>query len=202
MEKLNTSFIVMNFILLFALIGFIFVIFDLRGVAFVFELGILFTFLILLTFGMFFLYHEKLGSWGIIGSVLLLLLFDVFIVFLYTRNFSLAYIVTILASLAGLIIAVGNVVMSAPKENNQAVTHEKSKYYYPFIDKMEPKDEVEAEAHVEKEFIPGKFVASKKASKYHSPKCDWALRISKVNQVWFDSKKDAESKGFEPDKCI
>ena len=95
---------------------------------------------------------------------------------------------------------------------------EKVKEYYPYIDKMEPKEEAKAEikqelkkeikeeqkkeAHVSKAFTPGKFVASKKANKFHSPKCDWAKRIDKANQIWFNSEQEAKSQGFEADRCV
>ncbi len=200
MERPSLSFFAMIFILLFTLIGFIFVVFDLRGITFIFELGVLLTFMFLLTFAMFFVFSNKRGSWGIIAAVLLLLMFNVLVIFLLTRRFSLAYIVSTLFSVIGVILAVLNVAWMRREH-----VEEGEKYYYPFIDKMEPKEEkaeAKAEATLKKTFTPGKYVASKKANKFHSPKCDWAARISKENRVWFNSKEEAKKQGFEADKCV
>lgn len=202
MERPSLSFFIMIFVLLFAFIGFIFVVFDLRGLSFIFELGVLLTFMFLLTFTMFFVFSNKRGSWGIIAAVLLLIIFNVFVIFLLTKNFSLAYVVSTLFSVAGIIVAVLNGVWM----RKVYVEGENGKYYYPFLDKVEPKEEskieAKSESKVQKTFTPGKYVASKKANKFHSPKCDWASRISKENHVWFDSKEEAQSKGFEADKCV
>jgi len=62
-------------------------------------------------------------------------------------------------------------------------------------------EEVKTEKKVKKEFKPGKFVASKTGSVYHAPKCDWAKRIKKKNQVWFDDQKEAK-KNFKPHSCL
>ena len=204
------SFFAMLFILLFAGISFIFVVFDLNGFSFIFELGLLLAFMFALTFAMFLIFHDKDRSWGIIAAVMILLLFDVFIIFLMSRNFSIAYISTMIFALAGLIVAMLNVAM-LKKERKEVIAeehqYEKPKYYYPFIDKMEPKDEAKAETkdalkNVQATFIPGKFVASKKANKFHAAKCDWAARVSKENRIWFNSREEAQTKGFEADKCV
>jgi len=43
----------------------------------------------------------------------------------------------------------------------------------------------------------GKFVASKRGKFYHKAGSDWALKIKSENQVWFDTKKDAQAKGYK-----
>ena len=68
-------------------------------------------------------------------------------------------------------------------------------------EKMKLKQENE-EAHFDKLFSPGKYVASRKANKFHAPKCDWAGRIKKENEIWFSSKEDAKQQGFEADECV
>jgi hypothetical protein len=55
---------------------------------------------------------------------------------------------------------------------------------------------------VKKEFKPGKFVASKSGSVYHAPKCEWAKKISKKNQVWFNTKDQARKKGYKQHSCL
>lgn len=198
------SFFIMLVVLLFAGISFVFAVFELKGLTFIFELGALLAFVFLLTFGMFLVYHSKSKSWGIIAAVLILLLFDVLVIFLFTRSFSMASASTVIFALAGLLVALVNAAMSMREAEVKPETDDKSKYYYQFIDKMEPekKEDVQLPKNVQVTFTPGKFVASKKANKFHSPKCDWAQRISKENQLWFNSESEARTKGFEPDKCV
>jgi hypothetical protein len=47
-----------------------------------------------------------------------------------------------------------------------------------------------------------KYIASKIGKKYHTPKCDFAKKIPKRNQVWISSKDEAEEKGYKPCKCV
>jgi predicted negative regulator of RcsB-dependent stress response len=44
----------------------------------------------------------------------------------------------------------------------------------------------------------GKFVASKNSNKYHLPACTGAKRIAEHNKIWFNSKEEAESLGYQP----
>ncbi|MAG91048.1 hypothetical protein CMO83_00055 [Candidatus Woesearchaeota archaeon] len=198
------SFFVMLFVLLFVFIGFIFVVFDLSGFSFIFELGLLLSFMFLLAFGMFFVFHEKRASWGIVGALLIVLLFNVSVIFLLTNNFNLAHITTVLFTVVGLIVVLLNLLADRPKpaESVEVKQYDKSKYYYPFVDRVEIAEQVPETVHVEKTFTPGKFIASRKAAKFHLPRCDWAGRISKENQVWFNTKEEAQSKGFQADTCV
>lgn len=203
MERQSVSFFAMIFILLFAVVGFILVVFDLRGVAFVFMLGLLLAFMFLLAFGMFLAYQNKRKSWGIIGAVLMLMILNVFVIFLLTRRFGISYLVSLVFSAFGLVVSLANVISSREPRAEPAV-EDHGKYYNAYSGKEEPLKAVksEAAATVEKTFTPGKYVASRKANKFHSAKCDWAARISKENRVWFNSREEAQSKGFEADKCV
>ena len=44
----------------------------------------------------------------------------------------------------------------------------------------------------------GKYVASKSGTAYHFPWCPGALRIKEENKVWFDTKEEAEKRGYKP----
>jgi len=46
--------------------------------------------------------------------------------------------------------------------------------------------------------IGGLYVASKNSDKYHAPWCSGAQRIKIENQIWFNSKEEAESAGYTP----
>jgi len=197
--RLNISFFAINLILLFAVISFILVVFDLHRFAFVLELGMLLVLLFFLAFAVFAMYNNKKWGWTLTGAVLLVLLLNTFFVYMLTKTFDTAYATATVFSIAGLALAVFSLRGSGLRAIR--IEGEKPQDYYPYIDKMEPESEAK-EPNIEKTFTPGKFVASKKASKFHAAKCDWAKRIGKSNQVWFNSREEAESKGFEADTCI
>jgi len=46
--------------------------------------------------------------------------------------------------------------------------------------------------------LGGKYVASKNGNKYHAPWCSGAQRIKAENQIWFNSKEEAELAGYTP----
>ena len=44
----------------------------------------------------------------------------------------------------------------------------------------------------------GKYVASQNGSAYHYPWCSGAKRIKEENKIWFQTKEEAESRGYKP----
>jgi hypothetical protein len=44
----------------------------------------------------------------------------------------------------------------------------------------------------------GKYVASKNGTAYHYPWCSGAKRIKEENKIWFQTKTEAEAKGYKP----
>lgn len=46
----------------------------------------------------------------------------------------------------------------------------------------------------------GLLVGSKNGSKYHFPWCSGAQRMKEKNKIWFASKEEAQSAGYEPAK--
>jgi len=46
--------------------------------------------------------------------------------------------------------------------------------------------------------LKGKYVASKNSNKYHAPWCAGAKSIKLENQIWFESKEEAEAAGYTP----
>ncbi len=46
------------------------------------------------------------------------------------------------------------------------------------------------------------FVASKKSKKYHKADCRFAKRIKPDNKICFESKAEAEKKGYVPAHCL
>ncbi|MBI2056242.1 MAG: hypothetical protein HYT37_02585 [Candidatus Sungbacteria bacterium] len=43
----------------------------------------------------------------------------------------------------------------------------------------------------------GRYVASKSGSAYHFPWCPGAQKIKEANKIWFNSKEEAEAKGYK-----
>jgi len=71
--------------------------------------------------------------------------------------------------------------------------------------RMYRKEEIEIvqpPSKVSKEFTPGKYIASETGKRYHIPKCRWAKKISKNKAVWFDTEKQARRNGYKKDKCV
>ena len=46
--------------------------------------------------------------------------------------------------------------------------------------------------------VKGKYVASRSGKYYYAPWCGGALRIKEENKVWFETKEDAEKRGYKP----
>ena len=44
----------------------------------------------------------------------------------------------------------------------------------------------------------GKYVASRSGTAYHYPWCPGALKIKEENKVWFQTKEEAQAKGYKP----
>ncbi len=70
------------------------------------------------------------------------------------------------------------------------------------LSKAEKKIQTMKKASVKKTYSPGKFVASKNAATYHSPKCDWANNIKPKNRVWFKTEAEAKKKGYTKHSCL
>ena len=132
--KNPVSFFAMLFILLFAAIGLIFIVFELDGIAFAFELALLLAFMFFLAVGMFMAYNGKSASWGIISVVLALLLLDVLAVSLIAGSFGFKYITTIIFALAGFVTALITI-LTSPTEPAGEVHYDKKQYYYSLSEK-------------------------------------------------------------------
>lgn len=196
MEK-PLSFFSMDILLLFAAIGFIFAVFELHRFAFVFELMLLIVLLLLFIFSMSAIYNNQQWGWTIIAAALAFLIVNMFFVYLITGIFETAHLTVLIFSATGLVVALLNLGVLGYGKNTEG--YNKSKQYYQHLDKMEP--EKADENSILKDFTPGRYIASKKAGKYHTAKCDWAKKISAENRLWFGSEEEAKSKGFEADKC-
>ena len=224
MEKSMASFFLMDLALLFAGVGFVAVAFGLSGFLFVVELMAFLVFMFVLVSAMASVYNGEDFGWIVMASVMALILIDLFFIFIFTQEWGIAHSVTAAFSAGGLIVSLINVRLDIGHS-----TQSEPAQYYP-TNKAQSSDELkeqikqesdeikqelselredikeeiqeERKASIQKKFTPGKYVASRKANKFHAPKCDWANRIRKANEVWFNSAKEAEEQGFEADECI
>ena len=162
MEKRIASLFLMDILLVFSTIGFIFVVFDLTQFAFAFELVVLLVFISLFAFGMFNAYHERRSGWILIAAMLLAVIIDVVFIAAVSTNLGLSHIFTLFFSVMALAIALINLRGEHPKE--EKIEHVSGPYY------NKSSAEPEKKENPKKTFEPGKYVASKKANKNHTAK--------------------------------
>ncbi len=110
------------------------------------------------------------------------------------------YLVLLLLALIGLL-------MGMPKKKCCCCPCPKTKGPGSLEQSPKKKEEPAAEAKVTEskpavKHTPGKYVASKRSNVYHAPKCDWAKKIKKERQVWFNSKEEAWEKGYKKHDCV
>jgi hypothetical protein len=102
--------------------------------------------------------------------------------------------VTLLLNAVGFVIGMVSIKGSMTEEEKEEIIEKKIE---PKIKKMQENIE-----NVKTEFYPGRFIASKTGSVYHSSKCDWAKKISNKNQIWFQDKEEAKKAGYKEHNCL
>ena len=167
---------VMYLALLVTFLGLISMVFDLTRFAFIFEFLILLGFLLVGVIAAIGIGHNMRWAW-----ILLTLFFGfVFLDMLFIKAISIKgidyFLYLLVVSVAGFFISL----FSIEKEKVEAAK----------------------EVAVTKTFTPGKYIASKTGTKFHSPKCDWGKKVKKSNAVWFNTKEEAKKAGYKADTCI
>ncbi len=184
----NIGFFITDFILLIVFLGLISIIFRFDGLPFLLEL----IFGIILLFAAFIAlipaYSGSRFSWAVLAGVFSLVLLDLLSIHLKTALISTVFLLTLLFAAIGFIVSVWCILDIKEKEKIKKPLKEP-------IKKEEVKQE-KKEVHIH--FDPGKYVASKKRTVYHLPKCDWVRRIKRENRVWFQSTQEAKRKGYQP----
>ncbi len=135
-----------------------------------------------------FVFYE---SWGkpLFFAVFSLYLLNLALVWYFKENF---YLVLMVLALIGL-------VLSFPRQKKRAPKKKEELHSMIF---EEPKVDSKTESKPATTYSPAKYVASKNSNVYHEPKCEWAKKIEKSRQLWFDDKKDAVEKGFRKHDCV
>ena len=181
MGESKFSFFVADIILLIVFLGLTRVIFRYSGLIFLLELLFAVILLLIAFIAIIPAYSGSRGGWGFLSGVFILILLDLMFIYLRTQKTDAIFLGTSFFAALGFLVSVMNI-KKEEKEAEEPVEEEKDEKVYT-------------------NFEPGKYVASKTGTTYHTPKCDWAKKIKKKNQVWFDDEKEAE-KNYKPHSCL
>ena len=173
MGEAKLSFLFMNIVLLIVFVGFIKLIFDLHRFLFIAEFLFLGVLMLMALVSIVSIYNNIRFGWALMALLLGLVLVNLLFIYLLKSPKSGILLPAAAVGLIGLVISLVNI--KGPEEED---------------------------SNVKKEFKPGKYIASRTGSKFHSPKCDWAKKIKKANAVWFDSKEEASKAGYKADDCV
>ena len=167
---------VMHIALLVTFLGLISMVFDLHRFAFILEFLILLGLLLVGIVAAIGISHNMRWAWILLTSFFGFVFLDMLFIKVITSA-SIAYFMhLIVVAVAGFFISL----FSIEKEKVEAA---------------------EKDA-VTKTFTPGKYIASRTGTKFHSPKCDWGKKVKKSNAVWFNTKEEAKEAGYKADDCI
>jgi energy-coupling factor transporter transmembrane protein EcfT len=176
------SFFVIDILLLIAFLGLMRMIFRFNGLRFLLELLAVVILLFIAFIALIPAYSGSKGGWGFLSGVFFLILLNLLVIYIRTNMWGKLFLGTSLFAALGFVISVAN------------IKKEEEEFY-------EGPVEEEKEEEVYTNFEPGKYVATKTGSTYHIPKCDWAKKIKKSNQVWFDDEKAAK-KNYKKHSCV
>jgi hypothetical protein len=181
-SKLN--FFVVDIIMLIVFLSLINMVFNLKRLFFVFEVIVLLVIGFFTIISMIAVYNNARWGWTFLSYIFGIILLNMLFIY-YIAGRPDFFFISAITALVGLLVSAINI-KTKKKEEKEVVAGAKKK----------------AEAKATKEFKPGKYVASKTGTKYHAPKCDWAKKIKKSNQVWFNNEGEAKKKGYKADACI
>lgn len=181
MGESKVSFFVTDIILLIVFLGLTLITFRFAGMGFLLELLAVVILLFISFISLIPAYSGSRGGWGFLSGVFLFVLLNLLVIYIRTNMFNKTFLGTLLFAAVGFVISVTNI-KKEEEEYEEPVTEEKNETVYT-------------------NFEPGKYVASKTGSSYHIPKCDWAKKIKKDNQVWFDDEKEAK-KNYKAHSCV
>lgn len=189
-------------VLLFVtLLSMILVVFQLSGWAFALSLILLLGVLLWGLLGAMTVYGSIRWSWSFLMPVPIVML--VYSLVVYTRQGMIEYLgILITGAIILFLVTVINMRLVADSDAQPKV-----QVYERLPEKVEPVKAQKASstaksASVSSSVTPGRFVASKFGTTYHTAKCDWAKKVRKRNQVWFKTKDEAKRAKLRPHSCI
>ena len=179
-DKNIINFLVMDIILATVFIGMLLLVFEFHRFFLAGELIILAALILIDAIALIAVFNGIRWGYAILSLSFAVLLIDLLVIYFLTRAIETTFFITMVISAIGFIVSVINI-----KEEKAEVMEEP----------MEKGKEAAAE------FKPGKYIASKTASYYHAPKCDWAKKIKKNNQIWL-SEEQVKEKGLKKHDCL
>jgi len=178
---------VMYIALLVTFLGLISMIFDLHRFAFYLEfliLLVLFLVGIIVAIG---ISHNMRWAWILLTLFFGFVLLDMFFIKAITTTNVAYFMYLTVVAVAGFFISL----FSIEKEKVEATKDARTTSGTHSVGEA-----------VTKTFTPGRYIASKTGTKFHSPKCDWGKKVKKSNAVWFNTKEEAKKAGYKADDCI
>ena len=177
------AFVIMDLIFLVVFFGLVLLVFDLTRISFILEVMLLLALLLIVMVALIGVYNNL--RWGYVLSSLLFAVILVDLLLIHFRNpaIGLAFFVTTVMAAVGFIISIVGI-----KEDE--------------IESEEPEPATgKKEVEPKTKFTPGKYVTSKRSDYYHTPKCDWAKKIKKNNQLWL-SDEEVKERGLKKHSCL
>jgi hypothetical protein len=115
------------------------------------------------------------------------------------------YLVLLFVALLGFVMSVprqccsgcNTCVPSPPETVEEEEPHSEVFDAPPEPERQTPERKVTSERKKATSYSPGKYVASKRGKYFHEPKSEWAKKITKANQIWFQDKKEAYKQGYK-----
>lgn len=178
-ERNVNLFLMTDLILLVVFVGLILMVFNLTRLLLIAELVLIVVLILVSIVSLIGIYYYARIGWVLLALIFLVVLVDIPFIYMKTNYAGAAFYITLFFS------AVGFILSTASIKKRLVVEEEKIE-----------------EPEITKTYTPGKFVGSKTGSSYHTPKCEWAKKIKKKKQVWFDSKEEAKKKKYKPHSCL
>ena len=177
--------VLIDILLLTVFVGFTRLALAMKGLSFALEVIILLTLMFFSVIGFLGVYNKFRWGHMLVSWVFAAFLINLLFIYSRAKYVDAAFFTTTVVSALGYIISVITV---KPKQMVEDLPRE-AEHGMPKVE-------------IVKMYAPGKFIASKTASYYHAPNCDWAKKIAKRNTVWLESDKEAKAKGLKPHSCL
>jgi hypothetical protein len=202
-------FLLMGLLSSIVILGLISIIFQFSGLLFAAELiAVLFLgFVALISLAA--IYNGLNFGFGFLAFMFSLTLLNLLYVYFKIKPIDSTYLMTIVSASLGFVTSIINIgardeviryIEPAPEPRSEPeATPEPEPQVEPEPEPVQ-EQKIEKETTVKKTYSPGKVVASKTGSYYHSPKCEWAKKIKKKS--WYYTKAEAEEDGLKPHNCL
>ena len=198
--KYNNVFLGFNLLLLVMFIELITTVFNLGGKVFIGELLLLGIFMFVALVLMLALFFDAQWSFPAFMIFFAVNLINIFFIYFNYQTHLLSIILITGVCILGLITSIVNT--GTDEEDRSELEDNTKEEHAKILLENELEGIKDSRVELAKEFEPGKYVGSETGTKYHVGTCDWAKRINKKKQVWFNDKAEAKKKGYKACSCI